>query len=188
MLKYVLTFLGYIIKKDQKRTYLMIIMQIFSDFLYKGICFGYSFELHRQVDAIQIITHNISRNIHIPLLCYDHWQYNSDLLYQQTKRNTFSQPMRRGMGDPPLVSGTWYHDQSSSYSRQIQYIGRPSLEIGQTSQNRMGLGQSVVNSIFQMLNYPNVDLFATRFNHKLPLYVSPVPYNHALAIDTVCSE
>ena len=29
------------------------------------------------------------------------------------------------------------------------------------------LDQSVVNSIFQMLNYPNVDLFVTRFNHKL---------------------
>ena len=32
---------------------------IFSDFLYKGICCGYSFELHRQVDAIQMTTHNI---------------------------------------------------------------------------------------------------------------------------------
>ena len=35
---------------------------IFSDFLYKSICCGYSFELHqqlRQVDAIQMGTHNI---------------------------------------------------------------------------------------------------------------------------------
>ena len=31
----------------------------FSDFLYKGIYCGYSFELHRQVDAIQMRTHNI---------------------------------------------------------------------------------------------------------------------------------
>ena len=31
----------------------------FSDFLYKGICCRYSFELHRQVDAIQMRTHNI---------------------------------------------------------------------------------------------------------------------------------
>ena len=28
-------------------------------FLYKGICCGYSFELHRQVDAIQMSTNNI---------------------------------------------------------------------------------------------------------------------------------
>ena len=37
----------------------MMIMQFFSDFLYKGICCRYSFELHRQVDAIQMSTHNI---------------------------------------------------------------------------------------------------------------------------------
>ena len=46
-------------KKDQKRTYLMMIMGFFSDFLYKGICCGYSFELHRQVDAVQMSTQNI---------------------------------------------------------------------------------------------------------------------------------
>ena len=34
----------------------------FSDFLYKSICCGYSFELHRQVDAIQMVTHNICLN------------------------------------------------------------------------------------------------------------------------------
>ena len=37
----------------------MIIMCLFSNFIYKGICCGYSFELHRQVDAIQMSTHNI---------------------------------------------------------------------------------------------------------------------------------
>ena len=40
---------------------------------------------------------------------------------------------------------------SLSYSRQIQYIGRLPFEIGQTSQNRMALDQSVANSIFQIL-------------------------------------
>ena len=48
-----------------------------------------------------------SHTIHTPLLCYDiHRQYNSCLVYQQTRRNTFPQPMRRGMGSPPLVPGT----------------------------------------------------------------------------------
>ena len=32
---------------------------LFSLLLYKGICCGYSFELHRLVDAIQMISHNI---------------------------------------------------------------------------------------------------------------------------------
>ena len=34
-------------------------MRFFSDFLYKGICCEYSFELHGQVDAIQMSTHII---------------------------------------------------------------------------------------------------------------------------------
>ena len=38
---------------------MMIMRFFFSDFLYKGICCWYSFELHRQVDAIQMRTHNI---------------------------------------------------------------------------------------------------------------------------------
>ena len=59
VVKYVSTYKGYTIKKDQKRTYSMMIMRFFSDFLYKGICCWYSFELHRQVDAIQMSTHNI---------------------------------------------------------------------------------------------------------------------------------
>ena len=45
------------------------------------------------------------------------------------------------------------------------------------------MDQSIVNSIFQMFNYPNLDLFATSFNHKLPLYVSPVLDNQAFTID-----
>ena len=42
------------------KKYLMIFIRFFfSDFLYKSICCEYSFELHRQVDAIQMGTHNI---------------------------------------------------------------------------------------------------------------------------------
>ena len=32
---------------------------LFSDFLYKNICCGYSFELPQQVEAIQMSTHNM---------------------------------------------------------------------------------------------------------------------------------
>ena len=39
-----------------------------------------------------------------------------------------------------------------------------------------------------MLYFPNVDLFATQFSHKLPLYVSPVQENKALAIDALSMD
>ena len=34
-------------------------MQFFSDFLYKSVSYGYSFELYWQVDVIQMVTQNI---------------------------------------------------------------------------------------------------------------------------------
>ena len=37
----------------------IVLSFFFSDFLYKSICCGYSFELHGQVDAIQMGVHNI---------------------------------------------------------------------------------------------------------------------------------
>ena len=49
---------------------------IFSDFLYKGICCGYSFELHRQVDAIQMSTHNIC--LYKKVKKKVHWLYSED--------------------------------------------------------------------------------------------------------------
>ena len=127
-----------------------------------------------------------AKKIHTPLLCYDFYrQYNSGLLYQQTRRNTFSQPMHGGMGDPTLVSGTRNRDQSSSYSGKFNVLADRPSRLDRPLKTEWALDQAVANSIFQMLNYPNVDLFATRFNHKLPLYVSPVPDNHALAIDAL---
>ena len=111
---------------------------------------------------------------------------NSGLFYQQTRRNTFSQPMHRGMENTPLMPGIRYCDQSFSYSRQIQHNGRQSFEIGQASQNRMGFG-----SICSELRLPNAQLPQCGFvcnNHKLPLYVSPVPDNHVLVTDTLSMD
>ena len=50
--------------------------------------------------------------------------------------------MYRGLVDTQLVSGTRYRCKSSSYSRQIQYFGRPPVTIGQTYQNRMSTGSN----------------------------------------------
>ena len=47
------------------------------------------------------------------------------------------------------------------------------------------LDQTICNSILSMTGFPNVDLFATRLNKRLPLYVSPIPDANALAIDAM---
>ena len=46
-------------KKGQKRTFDDDYAIFFPDFLHEGIYCGYSFELHRLVDAIQMSTHKI---------------------------------------------------------------------------------------------------------------------------------
>ena len=46
-------------KKIRKGLIWWWLCDFFSDFLFKSICCGYSFELHQQVDAIQMSTHNI---------------------------------------------------------------------------------------------------------------------------------
>ena len=81
-----------------------------------------------------------------------------------------------------MVPKTSYCSQDSTYPRQIQCFGRQVIENRQ-NKTEWALDQSIANSIFQMFNYPNLDLFATGFNHKLPLYVSPVLDNQAFGID-----
>ena len=60
--KYVSTYLGYIIKKkrgSEKDLFDDDYAIFFPDFVHKDICGGYSSELHQQVDAIQMGIHNI---------------------------------------------------------------------------------------------------------------------------------
>ena len=64
MVNYVSTYIkGTLNKRSAKDlsndAYAMFLWVCFSEFLYKSICCGYSFELHWQVDAIQMGTHNI---------------------------------------------------------------------------------------------------------------------------------
>ena len=47
----------------------------------------------------------------------------------------------------------------------------------------MGIGSIDIEFNFQMFNHSNLDLFATRFSHKLPLCAFPVLDNQAFAID-----
>ena len=47
------------------------------------------------------------------------------------------------------------------------------------------LNPQVFRWLSQIDFHPQIDLFATRFNHKLPLYVSPVPDPQALAVDAL---
>ena len=55
----------------------------------------------------------------------------------------------------------------------------------QVIQTEWSLSQQVFNRLCSKWAPPVVDLFVTRFNHKLPSFVSPVPDQAAWAVDTL---
>ena len=77
---------------------------------------------------------------------------------------------------------------TQSYRSKFNIVADRLSRLDKPVKTEWALDQTVANSVFQMLNFPNVDLFATRFNHKLPLYVSPVQDNKALAIDALSMD
>ena len=57
--------------------------------------------------------------------------------------------------------------------------------LGQTIQTEWSLHPEVFQAICSRWHQPQVDLFATRFNNKLPQFVSPVPDPQAWAVDAL---
>ena len=57
--------------------------------------------------------------------------------------------------------------------------------IGQTIQTEWSLLPEVFQAICSEWHRPQIDLFATRFNNKLPLFVSPVPDPQATTVDAL---
>ena len=52
-------------------------------------------------------------------------------------RHPFTNFMRRGLGNPPLVSREWNISQGQTHSWQNQYFGRPPVSVRQANINRM---------------------------------------------------
>ena len=50
------------------------------------------------------------------------------------------------------------------------------------------LNQEIANKIFQIMDFPSIDLFATRLNHRLPFYVSSIADQKALSIDALTMD
>ena len=57
--------------------------------------------------------------------------------------------------------------------------------LGQTIQTEWSLLPEVFQALCSRWHRPQIDLFATRFNNKLPLFVSPVPDSLATAVDAL---
>ena len=120
-----------------------------------------------------------SKRVSNPLLQQDstdsYRQHNSGCLYQQ----------RGGMKSGSLCALLWRilswctRQQVTLRARHIpgrlNVIADKLSRLGQTIQTEWSLHPEVFQAICSRWHQPQVDLFATRFNNKLPQFVSPVP-------------
>ena len=68
---------------------------------------------------------------------------------------------------------------------QLNVIADKLSRLGQTIQTEWSLHPAVFQAVCPRWHQPQVDLFATRFNNKLPQFVSPVPDPQAWAVDAL---
>ena len=84
---------------------------------------------------------------------------------------------------------TWrHHNHVALKARHIPGCLNVMADLSRSNQvqsTKWSLHPQMFNQICQKWFTPHVDLFATHLNHKLPLYVTPVPDPNALDIDAL---
>ena len=100
-----------------------------------------------------------------------------------------------GMRSGPLCALLWRiltwcsHRQVTLKARHIpghlNVIADKLSRLGQTIQTEWSLLPEIFQRICSRWHRPQIDLFATRFNHKLPQFVSPVRDTLAVAVDAL---
>ena len=104
-------------------------------------------------------------------------QFNSGSLHQQTRRNPLGGDVRSPVEDHDLC----HHYQITLKARHIHSVADLLSRSNPVQSTEWSLHPQVFNRSKWFT--PHVDLFATRLNHKLPLYVSPVPDQNAWDMD-----
>ena len=100
-------------------------------------------------------------------------------------RNSFPKSLSRSMELTQLVSLKQDQTYSQTHSREIQHSGRSIIQNKQTDFRRMVSQSKNCQCNFSHDQFPQHSFlfFATRLNHRLPLYVPPIPDEKTLAID-----
>ena len=111
-------------------------------------------------------------------------QLNSGSLHKQTRRNSVSKDVRSPVEDHDMVSSL-SHNIKSHIPGCLNVLADLLSRSNQVQTKKWSLHPQVFKQICQKWFTPHVDLFATHLNHKLPLYVSPVPDPKAWDIDAL---
>ena len=111
-------------------------------------------------------------------------RHHSGVIHKQGRRHEVGPTLCSTMENLDLVYQKSSNSQSPTHSRPAE-CGSKLSRLGQTIQTEWSLLQEVFQAICSRWYQPNIDLFATRFNTKLPWFVSPVPDSLATAVDAL---
>ena len=112
-------------------------------------------------------------------------QLNSGSLHQQTRRNSLSRNVCSPVEDHDLVPSLPHNIESQAHSGCLNVMADLLSRSNLVQSTEWSLHPQVFKEICQKWFTPHVDLFATHLNHKLPLYVSPVPDPKSWDIDAL---
>ena len=112
-------------------------------------------------------------------------QLNSGSLHQQTRRNTLSRDVRSPVEDHDLVPSLPHNIETRHIPGCLNVMADLLSRSNQVQSTEWSLHPQVFKQICHKWCTPHVDLFATHLNHKLPLYVSPIPDPRAWDIDAL---
>ena len=112
-------------------------------------------------------------------------QLNNSSLHKQTGRNSLSGYVRTPVEDHDMVPSLSHNVESQTPSRCLNVMADLLSRLNQVQSTEWSLHPQVFKQICRRWFTPNIDLFATHLNHKLPLYVSPIPDPNAWDIDAL---
>ena len=111
-------------------------------------------------------------------------QHHSSGLHQQGGRHEVEPTLCPTLENLDLVYRETSDSEGPTHSRPPKCSGRQAVQIGTDYSNRMVPPSRGFSNPVQQVALAS-DLFATRFNNKVPLFVSPVPDPMATAVDAL---
>ena len=112
-------------------------------------------------------------------------QLNSSSLHKQTRRNPLGRDVCSLVENHDLWPSLQNICKSQAYSRVPECDGRPTVQVEPSPINRMINASAGMQTDLSKWFTPHIDLFATCLNHKIPLYISPVPDQNAWDLDAL---
>ena len=112
-------------------------------------------------------------------------QHYSGSLHKQRRRHEVGPTVCPTVENLDLVLPATSDSKSPTHSRPFECYSRQAIQTGSDHPDGVVPPSRSVFRICSKWHQPQIDLFATRFNHKLPQFVSPVPDPLAVAVDAL---